>query len=225
MWTRGDYTSTVKFAHEDERRRSLQAVRRSLSDSSRVSCRGWTVFDEQKRSRVLRFRSVLIDQCLKSRIASQRVPNGIEFPERDGDSSGHSEQVVEKLKRVIDFAGTSIDYSESKRDFWPSQSILGLGQKLDRTFAFGDRRFLLTEASENLTKQHVPRGAIRTFAQRSLCDQPSFFKGSTCLLFIIQVTVNYPFVKRPRLGGRPFIKFVHLLHDGQSLWEFSLHCK
>jgi hypothetical protein len=131
-------------------------------NSSRVS---WTVFDEQNKKPSLSFRSVLIDQRLKSRIGAQGVPNGIEFQERDGDPSGHSQQVVEKLKRVIDFAGTSVDYSESKRDFWPAQSILGLGQELDRTFAFGDRRFLLTEASENLTKQHVPRGAIRTFAQ------------------------------------------------------------
>jgi hypothetical protein len=39
-------------------------------NSSRVGCRAWTVFDEQKKKPALRFQSVLIDQCLKSRIGA-----------------------------------------------------------------------------------------------------------------------------------------------------------
>ena len=46
-------------------------------NSSRVSCREWAVF-EKETSATLSFRVVLVDQYLKARIASQRIPHRIE---------------------------------------------------------------------------------------------------------------------------------------------------
>jgi hypothetical protein len=48
-----------------------------FANSSRASCREWAVF-EKETSAKLSFRVVLVDQCLKARIASQRVPHRIE---------------------------------------------------------------------------------------------------------------------------------------------------
>jgi hypothetical protein len=54
------------------------------------------VVDGEKQKPTLGFRVVPVEQSLKARIASKRVPDRIEFQKGNRDSTGRTQRVVEK---------------------------------------------------------------------------------------------------------------------------------
>jgi len=75
----------------------------------------------------LSFRVVPVDQSLKARIASKRIPDRIELQKRNRDSSGRTKRMLEELKRLIGFTRPRVNFGELKRSFWSFESILRFG--------------------------------------------------------------------------------------------------
>src|SRR5436309_5216750 len=127
-----------------------------LSNSSRDPIVSRIPVGSEDEKSPLSFCSVPIDQCLKTGIASHRIPHRIKCEEGNRDSIGSTQRTVNELKRLIGFACPGVDLSERNSHLWPIKGILRFRQKFDGAFAFGDRRVLLTKPSQNHTEGYVP---------------------------------------------------------------------
>src|SRR5438552_3407341 len=138
----------------------------------------------------LSFCSVPIDQCLKTGIASHRIPHWIKCEEGNRDSIGSTQRTVNKLKGLIGFACPGVDLSERNSHLWPIKGILRFGQKFDSASAFGDSPVLLAKPGQNHAEDYVARRIARTFPQGLFCNGSSAFEGSKRLLFIFRKDMN-----------------------------------
>ena len=71
--------------------------------------------------------------------------------------------MIDQAERLVMFASASINLRKCGADRWSAIGVFRFGQQFHSTFAFGDGSVFLTEGCENLTKNCVTRGVIRTF--------------------------------------------------------------
>src|SRR6266567_5931602 len=77
----------------------------------------------RKRSAALRFATVFVEQRLKTRIVSQRVPNRIYFQTLHGDSTRSAQQSVQNFNRVIVVAKSGGNFGHPRRNFRATKGV------------------------------------------------------------------------------------------------------
>src|SRR4029077_10554 len=121
-------------------------ARLSVSDSARSMCRCTTrpsnefssreffsihcacaiVASARKKNAALSFRTVLVDQSLKTRIAAQRVPRRTKFENLHGERAGPAQQSIQELDCTVVFAHDATNFGHAGRDFRAAKSVFTL---------------------------------------------------------------------------------------------------
>src|ERR1700726_1862336 len=108
------------------------------------------------------------DQCLKTRIVSNRVPFPAKFQivERDTVISAigcawYREKMFKQTQSAIRFAYTCVNQSEHSAHHCTVESILLLRSQLHRFFALGNCLLLITSQSTCEPIESMPFGNVR----------------------------------------------------------------
>src|SRR2546430_17239487 len=131
----------------------------------------------KKRTKVLSLSSVLVDQTLKARIASQWIPNWIYFQSLCGDAAWSAQQSIEYLDRAIALTQNRVNLRYASHNFRTSKRVFGFGKQFGRALRLRERRVLLAEKCEHFCQLNVVVGIIRAALQlileRGFCFQES----------------------------------------------------
>src|SRR5437016_13966467 len=83
----------------------------------------------KKRTRVLSFSTVFVEQRLKTRIVSQRVPNRIYLQTLHGHSARSVQQSVQDFNRATVVAKNGVNFGRPSRNFWPAKRVFAFRQQ------------------------------------------------------------------------------------------------
>jgi hypothetical protein len=104
------------------------------------------------------------DQSLKTRVAAQRIPDRIEFENRNCDSVGRMQRAFENVQRLVRFTGQGVNLGKRDSDTWAIKSIFRLRCQLNRMLALCNGFFLAILAYQNESEFQVTSRVTRTFA-------------------------------------------------------------
>src|SRR5438477_7421417 len=86
----------------------------------------------RKTSATLSFRTVLLDQRLKTRIVSQRVPNRIYFQTLHSDTTRSTQQSVQDFNRATVVAKNGVNLGDPARNFRAAKSVFAFRKQFGR---------------------------------------------------------------------------------------------
>src|SRR5438034_1182267 len=103
----------------------------------------------KKRTKVLSLSTVLVDQTLKARIASQWIPNWIYFQSLCGDAAWSAQQSIEYLDRAIALTQNRVTLCYASHNFGTTKRVFGFGKQFCRELRLRERRVPLAEKCEH----------------------------------------------------------------------------
>src|SRR6266699_1815310 len=77
----------------------------------------------RKRSAALRFATVFVEQRLKTRIVSQRVPNRIYFQTLHDDTARSAQQSIQDFDRATVIAKNGVNFGYPSRNFRTAKGV------------------------------------------------------------------------------------------------------
>ena len=94
--------------------------------------------------------------------------------------------MIDQTQRLVMFSSASINLRKCGADRSSAIGVFRFGQQFHSTLAFGDGSVFLTEGGENLTKNRVTGGVIRTFTKQTFCYYASLLERFLRLGFVSQ---------------------------------------
>src|SRR5207248_8542320 len=116
----------------------------------------------RKRTATLSFGTVFVQQSLKPRIVSQRVPNRIYFQTLHGDTARSAQQSIQNFDRATVVAENCVDFGHPARNFRAAKSILAFRKQFGGALRFSQRGIFFFEISEYFCEQNMHVRRIRT---------------------------------------------------------------
>src|SRR6266536_5320751 len=113
----------------------------------------------RKRSAALSLATVFVQQSLKLRIVSQRIPNRIYFQTLHCDRAWSAQQSIQNFNRATVVAKNSVNLGYAGRDFRPAKSVFALRKQFGGVPCFRQRGIFFSEIGENFCElnMHVRR--------------------------------------------------------------------
>src|SRR6266699_629147 len=113
----------------------------------------------RKRSAALRFATVFVEQRLKTRIVSQRIPNRIYLQTLHGDTARSAQQSIQDFDRAIILAKNGVYLGHASRNFRAAKRVFALRKQFGRALCLGQRGIFFSEMGENFRElnMHVRR--------------------------------------------------------------------
>src|SRR5437588_5028321 len=145
-----------------------------------------TVATRVKRIATLSLRTVLVEQSLKARICSQRVPNRIYFQTLHGDSARSAQQSVQDFNRATVVAKNGVNFGHPSRNFRAAKGVFALRKQFAGAPRFSQRGIFISEIGENFRELNMHVRCIGTFFQLCFDEVFCFQQGGSGAGFVLK---------------------------------------
>src|SRR5439155_15185703 len=153
----------------------------------RIAQSAWAVAAAtRRRTTTLSFATVFVQQSLKTRIVSQRVPNWTYFQTLHGDSARSAQQSVQDFNRATVVAKNGVNFGHSSRNFRAAKGVFALRKQFGGAPRFSQRGIFFSEKSENLGKLNKHVGRIGTLCQLRFDEAFCFQEGGPRAGFVLE---------------------------------------
>src|SRR6266566_6369635 len=153
----------------------------------RIAQSAWAVAAAaRRRTAALSFATVFVQQSLKTRIVSQRVPNWIYFQTLHGDSARSAQQSVQDFNRATVVAKNGVNFGHPSCNFRAAKGVFALRKQFGGAPSFSERGIFFSEIGENFRELNMDVCRIGTFFQLRFDEVFCFQEGGSRAGFVLK---------------------------------------